>query len=193
MPSDSCVVERAQRARVHVREQHAHGEPLGVVPVRRARSARRGHVGDDDAGLGEQSQLQPERGAPRGREERAPPELLRHDHRHEVRLAARQPPHLLEDRVHAAVVARQHLEPRLSPGEVPPARADPGVGVRARARAARADRRRRAICRAYQSAPSVATSIESTQSSTSFVGRARRPARRRCPPAAAGRSAGSAG
>ena len=122
------VVERAQRRTVHAGEQHPDGEPLRRPPFGHARGRDGRDVGDDDARLGEQAQLDAERRPAGCREERRPAELLRHDDRHEGVVAARQAPHLLEQPVGAPSPERQ-LEPRLVAREVPPAGADAGVRV----------------------------------------------------------------
>ena len=57
--------------------------------------------------------------------------MLGHDDRDEVGLAARQAPHLFEQRLYAPFVRRQDLEPRLL-GEIEPPRPDPGVRVATR-------------------------------------------------------------
>ena len=61
--------------------------------------------------------------------ERAAPELLGDDDRDEVRLAARQPPDLLEHGVDRAAVRVERLEQRRAAGEVEPARADPRIAA----------------------------------------------------------------
>ena len=66
---------------------------------------------------------------PRLLEERAAPELLGDDDGHEVGLAARQPPHLVEHRLDGAAAAVERLEERRPAREVEPARPDPRVGA----------------------------------------------------------------
>ena len=105
-----------------------------------------------------------------GREQGRAPELLGDDDGDEVRLAARQAPHLLEQRLHPTLLDLEHLEPRLLLGEVPPARTDAGIGVAAWCEE-RADRlaardgaaRTRALPRSRRRS-------RSTQSSTWFFG-----------------------
>ena len=83
------VVDRAERARVQVGDEHADDEVVGRVALGALQARHRGDVGDDDARLGQRAQLQAERRAAGCRDERAAAELLRHDERDEVGLAAR--------------------------------------------------------------------------------------------------------
>ena len=127
-PTDSAQfrarIEAALAPETKIRT--ASGRPSGALVHRR-------HVRDDDAGLGQEPQLERElERVPRLLGERAAAELLGDDDRDEVGLAARQPPDLLEHRVDRAAVRVERLEQRRAAGEVEPARADPGIAAAAR-------------------------------------------------------------
>ena len=173
-PERPRVVERPHRPGVHVREQDADREPLGVRPFGPTLASTTGTSVTTTPGSESSRSLSRNDVRARCREERLPVELLGDDDRDEVGLAPRQPPDLLEHRLRPALLGLEDLEPRLRLREVPPARPDAGVGVRAR-RVQRPERTAVRDLREYQSAPSVATSSASTQSSTWFVGS---PARR---------------
>ena len=114
------IVHRPHRRGIHRGDEHADD---GVLRRRLVRAGERRHVGDDDARLCEQAPLEqclarmPER-----LEEARTAEPLRDDHGDEARLAARQPPHLLDDRLRNAQGVVQHLEVRALVRESEPAR-----------------------------------------------------------------------
>ncbi len=94
-------------------------------------------VGDHDAGLRQQAQLERELHAPGERgSERGPTEELGDDHRHELRLAARESPEVFDDRLDPAVLRRQHLEVGPDVRQL----AEPRAQARVRALARRMDR-----------------------------------------------------
>ena len=168
-PERLRVADRAHGAGMDVREQHADDELLRRVPLRPRCVVTTGTSVTTTPGSESSRSLS--RNDVRPAAERSDWRLncSGTTTRDEVGLAARQAPHLLEQRLHPTLVGREDLELRLLLGEVPPAWPNARIGVLAR-REQRADRPSWRSCRAYQSAPSVATSIDSTQSSTLFVG-----------------------
>ena len=165
------VGDRAERGAVDARHEH---------PGQRPRSDGRlagddGDIGDHDARLLQEAELELERRRLAERLEQRPlTERLRDDHVDEVGLVARDAPDVLEQRLHPSFARRNELQPGAAAVDpLEPARMNRAVGTAARDM----DRLEPspAIWRAYQTARSVASSIASTAISVVDTRRASKP------------------
>ena len=128
-PERARVQQRAQRGGVDAGDRD---DDLGPLRQRVVVAELR-HVGDRDAGLAQQAELEREgRASHHGREQRRLAEQLRDDDGHVAALALRDRPDLLEHRVEPVAVGGQDLEPRVAVGPVEEARADARVAARER-------------------------------------------------------------
>ena len=125
------VGDRPLRRVVELAGDHAHRRDARARVPRAPLGGDGRDVGDDDAGLDEQAQLEAKLRALRRGHQRALAELLGQDDGDDLTVLA-QPGDRLEHRRRRVAPLRQHVEPRLAAGQVEPACVDAGVRALAR-------------------------------------------------------------